>query len=146
MAVFIPRTAVTYSCRFWRAKPVGSASRPALEDNVVATYAWRFGAYNGQEFKVVGEREGRRGRQIVSSVIKPIDGSEPIAIDWNLTPHEGSWRIFDIVVEGLSMIVTQRDEYAAVIRRNGGKIEALTEALKAQSAKLNSRQRGSSSS
>ena len=115
--------------------------RKALEDNVVATYAWRFGAYNGQHFEVTGFRDGRRGRKIVSSVIEPVDGTDTIAVDWTLSPHDDTWRIFDISIEGLSMLVTQRDEYASVIRRNGGEISALTEALKAQSEKLNKRQR-----
>ena len=122
-----------------------SSFREALEDNVVATYAWRFGSYNGQRFEVLGTRDGRRKRKVVSSVIEAADGSDSIAVDWVLSPVDESWRIFDIVIEGLSMLVTQRDEYASVIRRNGGKISALTEALREQSAKLNSRQRGAKS-
>jgi len=120
--------------------------REALEDNVVATYAWRFGAYNGQRFEVTGFRDGRRGRKIVNSVIEPVDGSESISVDWTLSPHDDTWRIFDISIEGLSMLVTQRDEYASVIRRNGGEIGALTKALKAQSERLNKKQRRASSS
>jgi phospholipid transport system substrate-binding protein len=38
--------------------------------------------------------------------------------------------VIDVVVEGVSMRVTQRDEFAAVIRRNGGKVEGLLAALR----------------
>ena len=112
------------------------AFRKALEDNVVATYAWRFAGYDGQEFKVGAVRDGKRGQKIVSSMLGQNDGAPPILIDWRLTPHGDSWRIFDIMVEGLSMLVTQRDEYAAVIRRNDGKVSALIDAIKAQNEKL----------
>lgn len=110
--------------------------RSALEDNVVATYAWRFASYNGQEFKVGAARDGSRGQKIVSSTLAQGEGAPPIAIDWRLTPHGDHWRIFDIVVEGLSMLVTQRDEYAAVIRRNDGKVGALIDAIRAKNEKL----------
>lgn len=113
-----------------------AAFRRALEDNVVATYAWRFASYDGQQFTVGAVRDGNRGQKIVSSTLAPKDGAPPIMIDWRLTPHGDSWRIFDIVVEGLSMLVTQRDEYASVIRRNDGKVGALIDAIKAQNEKL----------
>ncbi|WP_425403333.1 MlaC/ttg2D family ABC transporter substrate-binding protein [Hwanghaeella sp.] len=110
--------------------------RRVLEDNVVVTYAWRFSGYNGQKFNVGAVRDGHRGQKIVSSTLAQKDGGPPIMIDWKLTPHKDSWRIFDIMVEGLSMLVTQRDEYAAVIRRNDGKVSALIDAIKAQNEKL----------
>ena len=112
------------------------AFRLEFEDNVVATYAWRFASYDGQAFSVGTVRDGSRGQKIVSSSLSQSDGAPPIVIDWRLTPHGDSWRIFDIVVEGLSMLVTQRDEYSAVIRRNDGKVSALIDAIKAQNEKL----------
>lgn len=110
--------------------------RRVLEDNVVATYAWRFASYNGQQFKVGAVRDGRHGQKFVASTLSQNDGAPPIGIEWRLTPHQESWRIFDIVVEGLSMLVTQRDEYAAVIRRNDGSVGALIDAIRAQNRKL----------
>ena len=113
-----------------------NAFRLALEDNVVVTYAWRFASYDGQEFSVEGVRDGNRGQKVVSSTLRQKGDAPPIVIDWRLTPHGESWRIFDIVIEGLSMLVTQRDEYAAVIRRNDGQVGALIDAIKAQNEKL----------
>ncbi|RVU37930.1 ABC transporter substrate-binding protein [Hwanghaeella grinnelliae] len=112
------------------------AFRSALEDNVVVTYAWRFASYNGQEFNVGGVRDGSRGQKVVSSTLKQNGDAPPVTIEWRLTPHDDSWRIFDIVIEGLSMLVTQRDEYAAVIRRNDGQVGALIDAIRAQNEKL----------
>jgi phospholipid transport system substrate-binding protein len=44
----------------------------------------------------------------------------------------GRYLITDVVVGGVSMKVTQRDEFAAIIQRNGGRPEALLAALRQQ--------------
>lgn len=119
-----------------------SAFQAALEDNVVVTYAWRFSEYNGEKFTVGGVQDGRRGAKVVSSTLSQTDGGAPIAIDWVVTETPEGWRIFDIGIEGLSLLVTQRDEYVSVIRRNGGKISALIEALEKQTAALRKRADG----
>lgn len=113
-----------------------AAFRDALEDNVVATYAHRFRSYSGQTIAVEAVTDANRGHKIVRSSIDPANGNPPIVVDWRLIPHEDSWKVFDIAIEGLSMIVTQRDEYATIIRNNGGSIEALVSLMNAQTAKL----------
>ena len=58
-----------------------------------------------------------------------VKSKPPIRINWRVRRSENTYRVIDVVVEGVSMSVTQRDEFAAVIRRNGGKIEGLLSAL-----------------
>ena len=111
----------------------------ALEDNVVATYAWRFKSYAGQSLTVKGSRDGNRGQKIVATHFNPENGGPPILVEWRLLPHENTWKILDVAVEGLSMAVTQRDEYNTIIRRNGGEIAPLVELMKNQTAKLAAR-------
>ena len=52
-------------------------------------------------------------------------GATPIRLDWRLTATESGWRVLDIVVEGVSLLVTFRNEFAAVIERHGGQVEGL---------------------
>jgi phospholipid transport system substrate-binding protein len=46
----------------------------------------------------------------------------------------GDYRVIDVAIEGVSMAITQRDDFSATIQRNGGRLSALIEALKSKSA------------
>jgi phospholipid transport system substrate-binding protein len=59
--------------------------------------------------------------------------SEDIRVDWHLRPRDASFAIVDIVVEGVSMAVTQRSEFASVIQSRGG-VAGLLDALRAKNA------------
>jgi len=111
-----------------------------FEDLIVATYAARFAEYSGQSFIInrVAKPKGRRD-VIVLSEIKPADGGPAIRIDWQVHGAVGDYKIVDIRVEGVSMSITQREEFTTVIRKNDGNIGSLMAALRKKSASLKSR-------
>lgn len=112
-----------------------------LEDNIVQNYAWRFRNYNGQKLDVLGVREGGRGNTLVETELSQAGDAPPIRVDWRIHEKNGEWRVIDIVVEGISMMVTQRDEYVGYMRSNGG-VDALLKALRKQNESLADRQDG----
>jgi phospholipid transport system substrate-binding protein len=57
-------------------------------------------------------------------------GAENIRVDWRLRADNSDFRILDVIVEGLSMAVTQRDEFASVIQSKGGKVAGLLDVLR----------------
>ena len=125
--------------RYWRrATEIQRAEFTGLfEDLIVATYSRKFSDYSGQTLKVEAIREENKKMAAVASRILRQDG-EPIRIDWRLLRRGESWRIVDVVVEGMSMVLSQRSEYAAVIKGDGGKIEGLLTRLREKTARLNS--------
>jgi phospholipid transport system substrate-binding protein len=112
-----------------------------FEDLIVATYAARFAEYSGQTFEIrrVAQQEGQRD-SIVMSEIKPVDGGPPIRVDWQVRGEDASRKIVDVRVEGVSMSLTQREEFTAVIQKNGGEVASLLDALRKKSANLKSHQ------
>ncbi len=50
-------------------------------------------------------------------------------------PKGGGFAIHDVVVEGISQSITQRQEYASILQRNDGKVEALLAEMRAKVAK-----------
>ena len=111
-----------------------------FEDLIVVTYASRFAQYSGQSFTIKRATEPTpRGDSIVLSEIVATDGSPPIRVDWQVSSTKGRNRIVDVRVEGVSMSVTQREEFSTVIRQNGGDINALLSALRKKTASLNSK-------
>lgn len=105
--------------------------RRLFEDMVVAVYARRFEEYNGQKFEVRGQRaEGERD-SLVTSYIVPGDGAE-FRVDWRVRKKGGGYRIVDVIVEGVSMAMTQRQDFSAVIQKGGGDVQTLIDHLREQ--------------
>ena len=91
---------------------------------IVEVYAKRFGDYKGQKFETRGHRVDGDKDTIVTSYIIPGDGPE-VQVDWRVRYKNRKYQIVDVIVEGVSMSVTQRSDFAAVIQRGGGDIQVL---------------------
>ena len=101
-----------------------------FEDYVVVTTVKRLSGYAGEVLTVGAARPAtQNGLVTVNSSIERNAGAD-IVLDWRLRYHEGSWRVIDVVVEGVSMLQTQRAEFDAVIRNNGAGIDGLLSKLR----------------
>ena len=113
----------------WSGKPHQVQRSQFVEDFIVRSYAIRFAGYSGQTFAVKGSTPGPKETTVVHSRVLQRN-AEPIRVDWRVEPRGGKLVITDIIVEGVSMSVTQRSEFASVIQSSGGKVEGLLEALR----------------
>jgi phospholipid transport system substrate-binding protein len=67
---------------------------------------------------------------LVSSQVLRTDGAPPAKVDWRVRKdNAGGFKIVDIDVEGVSMLLTQREEFGSVIQRSGGDIAGLNKTL-----------------
>jgi phospholipid transport system substrate-binding protein len=116
--------------RYWRlATPLQQQEFIKAFTNYIAlAYSNRLAEYSGESLRVIGSRPAPDG-ELVSSEIMRTNGQPPARVDWLLTPHSGAYKINDVIVEGISMAVTQRSEFASVIQRNGGQVQGLITAL-----------------
>lgn len=105
---------------------------PLLRDYLVQAYTTRLGQYGGAPFRVTGERPFGGETVVSSQVVR--QGGQPVQIDWHVANHSGRWLVEDVVVDGVSMRMTHRSEFASIIQRNGGRPEALLAALRQQIA------------
>lgn len=107
---------------------------------VIQTYSAKFRHYSGETFEVTGTQpEGSNVFIVASRVLQP-SGDPPITLSWRVSKTNGSYKIYDITVEGVSMAITQRSEFSSVIRNGGGKIVALIDALRDKTTKLASKE------
>lgn len=100
-----------------------------FKEMIVKTYSRRFKEYNGQKVEVKSVRADGATDAIVSSVIIPPSGPE-VAVDWRVRQVGGGYKVVDILVEGVSMALTQRSDFSSVIQRGGGNIDVLLEQLR----------------
>lgn len=91
---------------------------------IIDVYSGRFSDYKGQKFETRGARPEGEKDTLVTSFIIPGDGPE-IQVDWRVRYKDGRYRVVDVIVEGVSMSVTQRSDFAAVIQRGGGDVGVL---------------------
>ena len=104
------------------------------------SYSRQFTDYSGQKIVILGHKLGRRDYIFVRSrIFDPERSNIHIDVNWRLVPAGNSFKIVDIVIEGVSMAVTQRNEYASVLQRNGNSIPALINAMRKSLAKLEKR-------
>ena len=117
--------------RYWRVatEPQQQEFVKLFADYIALAYSNRLAEYSGETLHVTGTRPAPDGSVVSSEIVRP-NGAPPAKVDWVLTPHDGAYKISDVVVEGVSMVVTQRSEFASVIQRNGGQVQGLITALR----------------
>lgn len=96
---------------------------------VVRTYSARFADYSGETVKVGATKPQSETDVIVESQIIHPDGSPPAKVDWRVRQKDGTFKVVDIDVEGVSMALTEKEEFASVIQNNGGTVANLNKAL-----------------
>src|SRR5271166_379378 len=117
--------------RYWKtASPEQQDEFTKLfEDYIALVYSSQLSAYSGETLKVTGSRADAEGAIVASEIIRPA-GTPPVKVEWHLADQHGTYKIRDVAVDGISMAVTQRSEFASVIQRNGGQVQGLIAMLR----------------
>lgn len=86
------------------------------------------GEYDNQSFTVKNAVPAGSKDVLVRSEIQRTSGP-PLKVEWRVRQFDGQWQIIDIAAEGLSLAITQREEYGSVVQRKGmdGLLAALDE-------------------
>ena len=86
--------------------------------------------YSSSKFEILGSEKKSANYTIVNSKVSPIDGGPEIKIDWRIyTKNPDKPLIRDLMVEGLSLARTQKEEFNSVIQNNNGDINSLFKVL-----------------
>ena len=101
---------------------------------LVKIYAKRFGGYSGQTMEVVRATVAGKKRDVVVETRISRPSGPPLKASWRVRVIDNQNKIIDIAVEGVSMAVTQRQEFASVTRRLG--LEGLLQILRARTERL----------
>lgn len=121
--------------RFWnQASPDEQREYLGLfEGLIVETYANRFADYSGEQFRITGARvDGDTDALVQTQISRP--NGPPVNVEWRVRERDGQFRIIDVSVEGVSMGITQRSEFASVIQSSGG-MAGLIRALKTRTGR-----------
>ena len=102
----------------------------AFRNYIVSTYSSRFNEYSGETLKLLNyENESNPKLFLVHTVLEREDAL-PITVDWRIGQKKDRYVILDIIIEGISLAITQRSEFVSVIDQNEGSIDKLISLLK----------------
>ena len=106
-----------------------------FENYVVFVYTARLANFGGETFNIRGSRSDGDGAIVSTDVISP-GSTSPLRMDWRLVNDNGAYKINDVIIEGVSMAVTQRSEFASVVQRNGGQVSRLIALMREKTASV----------
>jgi len=95
---------------------------------VINSYERRFDDYDGETLKVIGTRV--IGKDILVKSMLSDPDREDVAISWRLRKRPNGPRIIDVIVEDISLSITQRSEFYAIIEQNNNDIDELIKKLR----------------
>ena len=102
-----------------------------FEDYLVNIYASAIGRYGGENLSIKSSHSVGKDTIVRTEVHGP--RIPTLKIDWRIRGDAGNYKVVDIIVEGVSLVIIQRDQFASVIRRAGGDIEGLLLELREKS-------------
>jgi phospholipid transport system substrate-binding protein len=88
---------------------------------LVRTYANALGAYRGQTLKVLpwrGSKDAGSDEATVHTQYIRASG-QPLPVNFTMRKTAAGWKVFDFVVEGVSLVLTYRSEFDAVVKQEG---------------------------
>ena len=94
---------------------------------LVRTYANAFHGYGGQAMEVLPVRMHPQDTEVTvrNRYLRP--GAPPVMVDYAMHKTPEGWKIFDVAVEGISLLMVYRAEFAEALRRAG--VDDLIEGL-----------------
>mgnify|MGYP001825520065 CR=1 FL=1 len=117
--------------RHWR--QASPAQKEALTEGfrevLVRTYAQALLNYSGEEIRYLPVRPGRRESTVTVSTEVREPGGSPVPIDYRMYLKGQQWKVYDVVIDNVSLISNYRDSFNTRIRRDGidGLIQRLAE-------------------
>ena len=95
------------------------------------SFASRLAEYSNPEIEVVSKKKLNKNYTMVSSILVGTEQRPEVKIDWRIyTKKPENPLIRDLIIEGLSLARTQKEEFSSIIQSNDGDINALFSTLK----------------
>jgi len=102
-----------------------------FEQYFLKSFASRLAEYSNPEIEVLSKKKLNENYTMVSSVLVATEQRPQVKIDWRIyTKNPENPLIRDLIIEGLSLVRTQKEEFSSIIQSNDGDINALFSTLK----------------
>ncbi len=100
----------------------------AFQGYMARKYGRRFREFIGGSINVQRAQDSGRFVEVVTRVT--LRGSGPLEVRFRVWDRSGAPRFIDLLIEGISLVITERNEIGALLDRNGGNIGAVSNAIR----------------
>ena len=100
---------------------------------IVKTYSSRFSEYTGEKLTLINSENQSNPKLFIVHTALNREDAPPIKVDWRVGLKKDRYVILDIIIEGISLAITQRSEFVSVIDQNDGNVDNLIKLLKEKS-------------
>ena len=102
-----------------------------FEQYFLKSFSSRLAEYSNPEIEVISKKKLNENYTMVNSILAGTDQRPEVKINWRIyTKNPNMPVIRDLVIEGLSLARTQKEEFSSIIESNDGDIEALFTTLR----------------
>ena len=102
-----------------------------FEQYFLKSFSSRLAEYSNPEIEVISKKKINENYTMVSSILVSTEKRPEVKIDWRVyTKNPNNPKIRDLIIEGLSLARTQKEEFSSIIQSNDGDINALYTSLK----------------
>ena len=118
--------------KYWKQASLDQKKKfiKAFRNYVVKTYSSRFNEYSGEKLKLVNYENEKNPKIFLVHTILERQDAPVIKVDWRIGKKKDRFVILDIIIEGISLAITQRSEFVSVIDQNEGSVDRLISLLK----------------
>ena len=102
-----------------------------FEQYFLKSFSSRLAEYTNPEIEVTSKKKKNKNYTIVSSTLVSTEQRPEVKIDWVIyTKNPNNPEIRDLIIEGLSLVRTQKEEFSSIIQSNDGNINVLLKSLR----------------
>ena len=102
-----------------------------FEQYFLKSFSSRLAEYSNPEIEVISKKKLNENYTMVSSILVATEQRPEVKIDWRIyTKNPENPKIRDLIIEGLSLARTQKEEFSSIIQSNDGDINALFSTLR----------------
>ena len=107
----------------------------AFKEYFISSYANKLDQYSGEKIMIVSSDAAKKFVIVKSNIVR--DGADTLKIElnWRLLTRDGQTKIIDLSIEGISLIVAQREEFQSFLNNNNENLDALINKLKTINAR-----------
>ena len=101
----------------------------AFKDYFINSYANKLDQYSGEQVQIVGSKAAGKYVIVESNIVREGTDTLKINLKWRLIKRDGDIKIIDLNIEGISLVIAQREEFQSFLANNDNDIEKLIDKI-----------------
>ena len=101
----------------------------AFKQYFISSYANKLDQYSGEKVIIVSSNAAKKFVIVKSNIVREGTDTLKIELDWRLLSRDGQTKIIDLSIEGISLIIAQREEFQSFLANNDNSLDALIDKI-----------------